>query len=358
MNLETQLERRALLGGALGAVAWLATGCDGRSTLINLPARGEHSFSGLTMGTSYTVKIAAARISQAQFSAAQTAVAQALADVVASMSHYDKTSELSRLNRQALGRPMPTSAALRQVVETAQAVHRASSGAFDITLGEVVNAWGFGPRQPPGRVPKSESLHALQRQRSANSLQIDQAAGTLTRHTPISLDLSGIAKGFGVDRSARALATLGIGNFMVEVGGEIRAHGLTGRGSAWQLAIERPDALPQRALRIVPLQGQSLATSGDYRNYFVHGGRRYSHEIDPDTAAPVRHALASVSVVAGDCTLADAWSTALFVLGPERGFDIASAKGLAAYFVLRRADGSFGTMRTPAFDALDGSFVA
>ncbi len=149
-------------------------------------------------------------------------------------------------------------------------------------------------------------------------------------------NLSGIAKGYGVDRAADALERLGLADYMVEVGGEIRTRGRNGEGRAWQLAIERPDAMPQRALRILPLDGKSLATSGDYRNFFMHQGRRYSHEIDPASAAPVAHALASVSVVADDCTLADAWSTALFVLGPERGWAVARRHGLAAYFVVRQ----------------------
>jgi thiamine biosynthesis lipoprotein len=144
---------------------------------------------------------------------------------------------------------------------------------------------------------------------------------------------------------------------MVEVGGEIRARGRNGEGRAWQLAIELPDAMPQRALRILPLDGKALATSGDYRNYFVHQGRRYSHEIDPASAEPVAHTLASVSVVADDCTLADAWSTALFVLGPERGFELATQQGLAAHFVVRHGNARFGERQTPAFAAL-GSHAA
>ncbi len=357
MKTDTRLDRRALLGGALGAFAWMAAGCDGRTTLVDVPAQGEHSFRGATMGTTYTVKLAAARISQAQRAAAETAVARVLAEVVASMSHYDTGSELSRLNRQALGRPAPISAALAEVVTAAQAVREASDGAFDITLGDAVNAWGFGPVRTSGHLPEIEQLREMQRPPGSDALQLDARAGTLTRHAPVSLDLSGIAKGFGVDRAALALANLGVNDFMVEVGGEIRTQGRNGQGNPWQLAIERPDVLPQRALRIVPLQGKSLATSGDYRNYFVHDGRRYSHEIDPRSAAPVRHALASVSVVADECMHADAWSTALFVLGPELGPAIAQRHALAAHFLVRQRDGNFAETLTPAFAALGGQRI-
>jgi FAD:protein FMN transferase len=167
-------------------------------------------------------------------------------------------------------------------------------------------------------------------------------------------NLSGIAKGFGVDQVSRALERLHIADYMVEVGGEIRTRGRNAEGRLWTLAIERPDAMPRRALHIVPLDGKSLATSGDYRNFFMHQGRRYSHEFDPAKAEPVAHALASVSVVADDCTQADAWSTALFVQGPERGYDAAARLGLAAHFVVRQPDGSFSERQTAAFAALGG----
>jgi len=350
------ITRRTALATGLGAVAWLTVGCGDRTRTMTLP--GEHAFGGLTMGTSYTVKIAAQRLSDAGLVAARAAVGAALAEVVALMSHYDAESELSRLNRQPVGLPLQVSAATWQVFGLAQSVRLASEGAFDVSLGLAVDAWGFGPTRRSHRVPDAELLRDWRRRPHEEALALDSNTGTVTRLAPLHANLSGIAKGFGVDRAAQALQRLGIGDYMVEVGGEIRTLGRNAHRQPWRLAIERPDAMPQRALFIVPLEGKALATSGDYRNFFMHDGRRLSHEIDPATAAPVRHALASVSVVAGDCTRADAWSTALFVLGPERGFEIAAAKGLAAYFVLRRADGSFGTMQTPAFDALGGSFAA
>jgi thiamine biosynthesis lipoprotein len=200
-------------------------------------------------------------------------------------------------------------------------------------------------------------LREFQRQHAGDALALDPRSGTVTRRAPVLANLSGIAKGYGVDRAALALDTLGFSDYMVEVGGEIRTRGRNGSGQPWQLAIERPDAMPQQALLVVPLQGRSLATSGDYRNFFMHEGRRYSHEIDPVSAAPVAHALASVSVVADDCTLADAWSTALFVLGPEHGLAAATGHGLAAYFIVRRSDGSFVEISTPAFAALGARAV-
>lgn len=354
----TLTTRRAALGAGLGIAVWLGTGCSGRTSLDTTVSRGTQLFSGLSMGTSYTVRIATPNLSASALAAAQTAVGEALAEVVMLMSHYEPGSELSRLNRQALGQALAVSAPTLQVFEAAQAVHLASAGAFDVALGAAVEAWGFGIGRPTQRLPDLDALRALQRPPSVPALALDAAAGSVTRLSPVLANLSGIAKGYSVDRAAQALLQLGLADYMVEVGGEIRTRGLNGQGQAWRLAIERPDVMPQQALRIVPLSGHALATSGDYRNFFVHGGRRYSHEIDPVSAAPVQHALASVSVVADSCMAADAWSTALFVLGPERGPQIAAQQGLAAHFVLRQGDGHLIERSSPAFDALGTSAAA
>lgn len=348
--------RRTALATGLGALALLAGACGRRDTWTELPAAGAQTFSGLSMGSVYTVKIAGARLSAAALAAAQQAVAAALADVVARMSHYEPGSELARLNRQPLGRALAVSAPTLHVFDAAQAVHQASGGAFDVSLGRAVDGWGFGPTELPRRVLQASEAAALRSPPGA--LHVDSRAGTITRLAEVQANLSGIAKGYGVDQAALALQGLGIGDYMVEVGGEIRTRGHNAQRQPWQLAIELPDATPQRALRVLPLSGRALATSGDYRNFFIHEGRRYSHEIDPTSATPVAHALASVSVVADDCTTADAWSTALFVLGPQRGLQAATQLQLAAHFIVRQADGRFGETTTPAFAALGGARLA
>lgn len=349
--------RRAALGAGLGALALLA-GCSERGRFFMLPGGGAASFHGLAMGSSWTLKIASRSLGDTLLEAAQSSVARALADVERRMSHYDGESELSRLNRHPIGVPFVLSAPTRQVFAVAQSVREASAGAFDVAVGRVVDEWGFGPAGKARAVPDPAELLALRRLQAGHPLQVDSAAGTVTRRAPVQANLSGIAKGYGVDRAAAALDALGIDDYMVEVGGEIRTRGHNAGGQPWQLAIEQPDAMPQRAFFIVPLSGLSLATSGDYRNFFLHDGQRYSHEIDPTTAAPVRHGLASVSVVAPDCTRADAWSTALFVLGPERGPALAQRIGLAACFLLRDGDGRFRLQSSPAFQALGGRRVS
>jgi FAD:protein FMN transferase len=350
--------RRIALAGSLGAFALLAMGCSRRDSLVDLGGTGVHTFMGWAMGSSYTVKLASGDLSDTGQAAAQAAVAAALAEVEALMSHYDSRSEISRLNRQPLGQPLALAESTWQVFDRSAQVHAASGGAFDVTLGRVVDAWGFGPTARTRQALSAADVAGLRHAQRPAGLLLDARAGTITRQHDVWSNLSGVAKGYGVDRAAAALESLGFADYMVEVGGEIRTRGLNGQRAPWQLAIERPDTGPRQALRIVPLSGLSLATSGDYRNFFVAQGRRYSHEIDPASAAPVHHGLGSVSVVAADCTLADAWSTALFVLGPQAGPATAQRLGLAAHFVQRQADGSFRETLTDAFVALGGQTVA
>lgn len=359
MSTSKTLTRRATLAAGLGTLAALAAGCSDRGRFFAWPgSTGVQQFSGQTMGSSFNVKLAGPALSDGTLRAAEQAVSAALQDVVARMSHYEIGSELSRLNRHPLGEAFAASQPMLQVLQVAQAVHRASGGAFDVTVGQAVDAWGFGPSRQPRQPLTDAAVQALRSTAVPDALHLQTQAGLITRKAPVLADLSGIAKGYGVDRAAMALDTLGLEHYMVEVGGEIRTRGRNAQGQPWQLAVERPDAMPQQAYFVVPLSGQSLATSGDYRNFYLHEGRRYTHEIDPATAAPVHHALASVSVVASDCTIADAWSTALFVAGPQRGLAMAQQQGLAAYFVLRQGEGRFTTLATPAFAALGGRSVA
>jgi thiamine biosynthesis lipoprotein len=219
-----------------------------------------------------------------------------------------------------------------------------------------VDAWGFGPAGARRR-PAADDLARARSAVGWQALEMDPRAGTAARlHPAVSLDLSGIAQGYGADRVAAALERLGFTDYLVDICGEIRTRGLNALRRPWRLGIERPDSMPRRAQRIVPLSGQALATSGDYRIYFEQDGVRYHHEMDPGTAAPARHTLASVSVVGGDAASADAWSTALFVLGPQAGYELAAARGLAAHFIERNA-GGFLERATPAFEAL-GSWRA
>jgi thiamine biosynthesis lipoprotein len=347
--------RRRTLLQAFGAAA-LVAGC-GERTVELAAARPVFAFSGATMGTTYNVRIAGAALTPERETQLRRAVEASLDGVVARMSTYDPTSELSRFNAHASTVPLALSSATLDVFEVAATVSAATGGAFDITVAPWVNAWGFGPSKEQ-RIPAAEALLAMRPGVGYRQIAVQREQGTATKMQPIvTADLSGVAKGYAVDVAARALEALGIADYMVEAGGEVRTLGRNASNQPWQIAIERPDAMPQRAHFITPLSGQSMATSGDYRIYFERDGRRYSHEIDPATGAPVTHRLASVSVVAADCAYADAMATALFVLGPDRGFALADARQLAAYFIVRNEDGTLVERVTPAFAALGGKLA-
>lgn len=290
--------------------------------------------SGQTMGTTWAVKVVGLPCAPEE---AQRAVSQALEGVDLAMSTWKRESELSSLNRHQGPTPFPLSAATREVLALALQVSELSGGAFDVTVAPLVDAWGFGP--PGAREPPDPA--ALARLREAvgyRQLNLSDA-GVSKAQEQVQVDLSAIAKGYGVDRAAQALETLGARRYLVEVGGELRARGLNLEGVPWQVGVERPDPSGRFVQRVVPLLDAALATSGDYRNFFERGGRRFSHTIDPRTGRPIAHALASVTVVADTCARADALATALNVLGPEEGLALARREHLSAWFLSRLADG-------------------
>ena len=340
--------RRLVLQGLSAAV--VAAGC-------GQPARAAHQFGGPTMGSTYTMKIAGQHLDAATEAAARQAVQSAFADVVGRMSAYVDDSELSRFNRHQGQAPFALSADVYAVFRLAQQVSTTTNGAFDITVAPVVDAWGFGPGRAQRVVGETE-VAALETRVGWRMLTLDDSHATVAKaRQDVRADLSGIAKGYAVDRAAQALDALGHVDYMVEAGGEIRTRGRNADGRPWQIAIERPDAVPQQAFRIVPLSGLAMATSGDYRIYFERDGTRYCHEIDPATGCPIRHGLASVTVVAPECGYADAMATALIVLGPEKGYARAAAHNVAAHFIVREGDG-LREFATPAFAALGGHLAA
>jgi thiamine biosynthesis lipoprotein len=348
MDTILSLKRRAVLK-VLGAATLAAAGC----SRTNERTAG-FRFGGPTMGTTYTATVAAKDLGPAGQAAAREAVRLALDTVELRMSTYRPESELSRFNRHATDAPFALSSDAVAVFALAQDVAWRTGGVFDVTVRPVVDAWGFGPSKRH-RVPLAEELAALGQRVGSHLLALDPRAGAIRKLRPeVSADLSGVAKGFAVDRAARALESLGFGDYLVEAGGEVRTRGVNPFGEPWQIGIERPDATPPVVDYVVPLSGLAMATSGDYRIFFEEAGRRYSHEIDPATGAPIAHGLASVSVVAPDCSFADAMSTALIVLGAERGYALAAQQGVAAHFILRSPGGGFEARSTPAFAALGG----
>lgn len=342
--------RRRTFVTALGAASLLA-GCGQRPG-----ARTAIEFGGPAMGSSYSVKLAG-EVGGALEQRARDAVREALAAVEASMSTWLAGSELSRFNHHASTAAFGFSADTFAVVALAQDVAQATRGAFDATVAPAVNAWGFGPGRAHRIVADDERARLAQRI-GHGRLVLDPGTRSAAKAQPgVTLDLCGIAKGYAVDRAAAALDALGLERYLVEAGGEVRTRGRNADGAPWRIAIEQPDAVPQRPHFVVPLTGLSLATSGDYRIFFEQGGKRFCHEIDPATGAPVDHALASASVVAPACAYADAMATALMVMGPVRGPAFAREQGIAAYFITR-AGGVLRPLASPAFERLGGSRLA
>ncbi len=343
--------RRLLLQGLSAAV--LVAGC-GESASRSGATRSQVAFGGPSMGSTYSVKLAGTAAGSDAAVSAQRAVENALGEVVARMSSYDAGSELSRFNAHASTVPFELSPATIAVFTQAAEVSVATAGAFDITVAPLVDAWGFGPRKSQ-QVPRDADLRVAAQTVGWKQVALDPAANTAAKADPaLRADLSAIAKGYAVDRAAAALDELGIADYLVEAGGEVRTRGYNAHGRPWQIAVERPDTLPQRAHLIVPLSGLAMATSGDYRIYFEQNGRRYSHEIDPATGRPIATGLTSVSVVAPNCAYADAMATALIVLGPERGYALAADAGLAAHFIVRETGTGLRDRSTPAFVSLGG----
>ena len=322
-------------------VVCLLAGCDRQAPPVQL--------GGDIMGTTWSVTYIEGppELSRHQV---QDEVEALLAEVNLSMSTYRPDSEINTFNAHDANRWFSSSDGFLTVLEAALDVGQKSAGAYDVTVGALVDLWGFGPgdiiEEPPA---KDEIVELLSRVGQAN-LRLDVYKRSILKQSDLSVDLSSLAKGYAVDQVAQWLSVQGIRRYMVEVGGEMRLSGLSARGDPWRIAIEQPK-ISERSIAItLSLTDVAIATSGDYRNYFEADGRRYSHSIDPRTGYPVTHDLVSVTVVHQSCMMADAWATALIVLGAEQAMAVAQAQGLAVYFI-RRLDDEFVHSQTPLFAA-------
>ncbi len=301
------------------------------------------------MGTTYTVKIAAALAGEAKRAAA-SAINAELDNVNAKMSTYVPSSEVSRFARAPAGQPFPLSAETAAVIGKALTLSEASEGAFDVTVRPLVDAWGFGPDGRPERKPGADTTAQLLNRVGYQKLNLDLDGHTLRKTTAsVAVDLSAIAKGYAVDRIADALENLGHHDYLIEVGGEMRGKGLRAHNQAWRVGIESPSETGRAVVRVVALPDHGLATSGNYRNFYIEDGVRYAHTIDPKTGQPVRHRLQSVSVIHPEAAIADGWATALMVLGETEALRVANAQRLAALFMISDANGGLRFEMTPPF---------
>ena len=316
-------------------------GCEPRPPLV---------LSGETMGTYYSVTIIDPVGTELAGRLAQS-IEDTLAAVNGRMSTYLEDSELSLFNRLRDTGWQAASPQLVKVLLEARRVSALSGGAFDVTVGPVVNLWGFGPDPDVDDVP---TVNAVARALAAvdyRNLEARASPPMIRKRVPrIYVDLSAIAKGYAVDEIVALLEAAGIRNSLVDVGGELYAGGVNADGGPWRIAIEKPVDGARTAMRSVEVSNAAVATSGDYRNYTEIGGRRYSHEIDPYSGRPVTHRTALVSVVAPTAMEADALATALLVLGRKSGLALAHRHGIAAYFVERTSAG-LAPSSSPGFEA-------
>ncbi|RTR05678.1 FAD:protein FMN transferase [Halomonas nitroreducens] len=306
------------------------------------------TLEGDIFGTFYQVTIADP-ITGERRDALEAGILAELAAVDAAMSTYRDDAELVAFNQAPVGEWQSLSAPLIEVLAIARSVARSSGGAFDVTVGGLVNLWSFGPEARPRAVPDAATIAARLAEVGMDTLELDVDEGRARRLRDVFVDLSGVAKGHATDRVAAYLSAQGLEHYLVNLGGELKVAGFRDAEQApWRIGIEVPrDGRPQ-AQHVLALQDTSVATSGDYRNYFEEDGRRYSHTIDPRTGRPIRHRLASVTVMHPSNARADAWSTAMTVLGEEEGMALARQEALAVLMLVRDGDG-WRSLASPAF---------
>ncbi|HHR5847506.1 TPA: FAD:protein FMN transferase [Providencia alcalifaciens] len=335
------LNRKVLTPVLLFAATLLLAACGGPE---------QKNLQGQTMGTYYSVKFVTDS-SEPSSEAIQAEIDKRLEEVNDQMSTYRPGSELSRFNQSnEVNEPFPVSAATAKVVSKAIEINKLTDGSLDVTVGPLVNLWGFGPE---GRVTKAPTDEELEKRRAWIGIdKLSVQGNNLIKTIPeLYVDLSSIAKGYGVDVVAEYLESININDYMLDIGGEVRTKGKNGKDAPWRIAIEKPatDGVSQTAQEIIEPGDLSIATSGDYRNYFEQNGVHFSHTIDPKTGKPISHNLVSITVLAEDCMTADGLSTGLNVMGPEAGLALAEKMNVPVFMIIK-TDKGFEERYTKAFE--------
>lgn len=304
-------------------------------------------FTGKTMGTYYMVKINAPRVSRK----VHRDIVKVLKKVNRQMSVFDKNSEISKINAAPAGEWIKLTPEMSELFKTADRIYKESNGSFDPTVGKLVDLWGFGPEQRR-REPSAEEIAAVLPSVGFDKLEFTDDYTLLRKKAgDITLNLSAIAKGYGVDRVAKLLKSMNFNDFVVDLGGEVRASGnrVGETTGGWRVGVQEPDDSGRNA-EILQLVNLSAATSGDYRNYREDGaGHRYAHTISATTGKPVENNLASVTVLTENCIDADAYATAVMAMGPEQGQAFAKKLKLPLIMLIRNNKGDVDTLTSPAF---------
>ncbi len=304
--------------------------------------------SGQTMGTTWSV-IMLPNSDGADANNLKQLLQKRLDQINGLMSTYDPASEISRFNNQLSTDWFDISEETAQVIELSLAISRLSGGAFDISVGPLVELWGFGATERGKKIPSVDQVCKSLARVGYKNIQLRREPAAISKQVPeLRIDLSAVAKGYAVDALAEILARQDVSNYLLEIGGELQISGHRGDGTPWQIAIEKPSEGVREVATIFPLTNTALATSGNYRNFYMEEGQRYSHTIDPVSGKPVRHKLASVTVLNRSCARADALATALMVMGEEKGRQLCEKNQIAAYFLIHEKD-SLAVYASPAF---------
>jgi len=303
--------------------------CNGRHT------PNAYQLSGNTMGTSYNITIVGEELVRPEI------IDTALEDIENTMSTYRMDSELMQLNEAPINTWINVSQSLYEVLQISEEISLLSNGAFDITVAPLVNLWGFGPiKRESGSLPDENEIQSLMNNIGFQHLILAENQEATEKHRAVHLDLSAVAKGYAVDVIAALLEANNISNYLVEIGGEIRSKGRNANGELWRIAIELPErsTSSQSSHCIIQISNISVASSGDYRNFYEVDGMFYSHTIDPRNGYPVEHNLASVTVLAESAAIADALATAFNVMGTEQAMILANSNNIPAYFLVKTVD--------------------
>lgn len=316
----------------------LVTACD----LTQQSAKkNQFSYSGNIMGTTFTVKIPKLP-DEIDGKLLKMEIMALLLAVDGSMSTYNQDSELTKINANNTTEKIPISTSLFAVLAEAQRVGTLSNGAFDVSVGTLINLWGFGPDKATTELPSDLFIKQTLQATSYDNYLLDQSSRTIKKLKPnLNLDLSGLAKGYAVDQVAALLESKKLADFLVEIGGELKLKGRNGNNEFWKIAIEKPIATRRDVQSIIKVTDIAIASSGDYRNFFAQEGRRYSHIIDPKTGRPVNHNLVSVTVLNNRAMTADALATAFMVLGVKRGLILADKEKIAVLFFVKAGNDFF-----------------
>lgn len=335
--------RAALLGACV-----LFSGCDSATTPAT-PASTATVLDGKTMGTFWRVSVIGVDEAKAQ---ALRAKVQAQLDADDRLlSTWKNDSALMRFNHAADTRPWPVSEAMADIVTLSLRIGAKTHGAMDITVGPLVNLWGFGPDKQPVATPDAQAIAAAKARTGLQHLQVINQSGRqfLQKDIPdLFVDLSTVGEGYAADHLARLMEQEGISRYLVSVGGALVSRGMNGEGKPWRVAIQKPTDQENAVQAIVDINGHGISTSGSYRNYYELDGKRISHVIDSQTGQPITHKLVSVTVIAPTALEADGWDTGLMVLGPEKAQQVVREQGLAVYMIVKEGEG-FKTWMSPQF---------